>query len=256
MNDPSDNLKERKLQAEIEKINAEKNKILQEAENLKKTTIWSLRANFVSIIGGVFIGGLGILALITGSQQMALQEKLVDSKKQEVLDKEQEVLDLEKIIQQKSQEIQQKSQAITKQQKNIDEKKKAYDDLQKSYAELVKTKNELAKALNRPKLETQGIVYIQFQGSLERNSMKQLAKLYQQKGFQAPGVERIAGNYRNEVRYFNPSDAELASQVATIAQNFFAQKSCPIENIKLQQLTNNNNVPKGQIELWIHHSCR
>ncbi|CCI21339.1 hypothetical protein [Microcystis aeruginosa] len=249
MNDPSDNLKERKLQAEIDKINAEKDKILQEAENLKKTTIWSLRANFVSIIGGVFIGGLGILALITGSQQMALQEKLVDTKKQEVLD-------LEKTIQQKSQEIQQKSQEITKQQKNIDEKKKAYDDLRKSYAELVKTKNELAKALNRPKLETQGIVYIQFQGSLERNSMKQLAKLYQQKGFQAPGVERIAGNYRNEVHYFNPSDAELASQVATIAQNFFAQKSCPIENIKLQKLTNNNNVPKGQIELWIHHSCR
>ncbi|NCR53145.1 MAG: hypothetical protein GPJ10_06845 [Microcystis aeruginosa L211-07] len=249
MNDPSDNLKEKKLQAEIDKINAEKDKILQEAENLKKTTIWSLRANFVSIIGGVFIGGLGILALITGSQQMALQEKLVDTKKQEVLD-------LEKTIQQKSQEIQQKSQEITKQQKNIDEKKKAYDDLRKSYAELVKTKNELAKALNRPKLETQGIVYIQFQGSLERNSMKQLAKLYQQKGFQAPGVERIAGDYRNEVRYFNPSDAELASQVATIAQNFFAQKSCPIENIKLQKLTNNNNVPKGQIELWIHHSCR
>ena len=249
MNDPSDNLKEKKLQAEIDKINAEKDKILQEAENLKKTTIWSLRANFVSIIGGVFIGGLGILALITGSQQMALQEKLVDTKKQEVLD-------LEKTIQQKSQEIQQKSQEITKQQKNIDEKKKAYDDLRKSYAELVKTKNELAKALNRPKLETQGIVYIQFQGSLERNSMKQLAKLYQQKGFQAPGVERIASNYRNEVRYFNPSDAELASQVATIAQNFFAQKSCPIENIKLQKLTNNNNVPKGQIELWIHHSCR
>jgi predicted RNase H-like nuclease (RuvC/YqgF family) len=180
---------------------------------------------------------------------MALQEKLVDTKKQEVLH-------LEKTIQQKSQEIQQKSQEITKQQKNIDEKKKAYDNLRNEYAELVKTKNELAKALNRPKLETQGIVYIQFQGSLERNSMKQLAKLYQQKGFQAPGVERIAGDYRNEVRYFNPSDAELASQVATIAQNFFAQKSCPIENIKLNPLKNNNNVPKGQIELWIHHSCK
>ena len=238
MNDPSDNLKERKLQAEIEKINAEKSKILQEAENLKRTTIWSLRANFVSIIGGVFIGGLGILALITGSQQMALQEKLVDTKKQEVLE-------LEKKIEEKSQKIKQKSQEITELQKNIDEKKKAYDDLRKSYAELVK----------QTKLETQGIVYIQFQGSLERNSMKQLAKLYQQKGFQAPGVERIAGDYRNEVRYFNPSDAELASQVATIAQNFFAQKSCPIENIKLNPLKNNNNVPKGQIELWIHHSC-
>jgi len=239
MNDPSDNLKERKLQAEIEKINAEKSKILQEAENLQRTTIWSLRANFVSIIGGVFIGGLGILALITGSQQMALQEKLVDTKKQEVLE-------LEKKIEEKSQKIKQKSQEITELQKNIDEKKKAYDDLRKSYAELVK----------QTKLETQGIVYIQFQGSLERNSMKQLAKLYQQKGFQAPGVERIAGDYRNEVRYFNPSDAELASQVATIAQNFFAQKSCPIENIKLNPLKNNNNVPKGQIELWIHHSCK
>jgi len=133
-----------------------------------------LRANFVSIIGGVFIGGLGILALITGSQQMALQEKLVDTKKQEVLDLEKIIQQKSQEIQQKSQEIQQKSQEITKQQKNIDEKKKAYDDLQKSYAELVKTKNELAKALNRPKLETQGIVYIQFQGSLERNSMKQL----------------------------------------------------------------------------------
>ncbi|TRU71845.1 MAG: hypothetical protein EWV55_16080 [Microcystis viridis Mv_BB_P_19951000_S69] len=255
MNDPSDNLKERKLQAEIEKINAEKNKILQEAENLKKTTIWSLRANFVSIIGGVFIGGLGILALITGSQQMALQEKLVETKKQEVLDLEKKIKQKSQEIRQQSQKIQQKSQEIKKQQENIDEKKKAYDDLQKSYAELVKTKNELAKALNRTKLETQGIVYIQFQGSLERNSMKELAKLYQQKGFQAPGVERIAGNYRNEVR-FNPSDAELASQVATIAQNFFDQKSCPIENIKLNPLKKNNNVPKGQIELWIHHSCK
>lgn len=232
MNDPSDNLKEKKLQAEIDKINAEKDKILQEAENLKKTTIWSLRANFVSIIGGVFIGGLGILALITGSQQMALQEKLVDTQKKELLE-------LEKIKKQQSREIKQKSQEITELQKNIDEKKKAYTDLVK-----------------QTKLETQGIVYIQFQGSLERNSMKQLAKLYQQKGFQAPGVERIAGNYRNEVRYFNPSDAGLASQVATIAQNFFAQKSCPIENIKLNPLKNNNNVPKGQIELWIHHSCK
>lgn len=246
MNDPSDNLKERKLQAEIEKINAEKSKILQEAENLKRTTIWSLRANFVSIIGGVFIGGLGILALITGSQQMALQEKLVDTKKQEVLHLEKTIQQKSQEIQQKSQEIQRKSQEITKQQKNIDEKKKEYADLRQSFTELVK----------QTKLETQGIVYIQFQGSLERNSMKQLAKLYQQKGFQAPGVERIAGDYRNEVRYFNPSDAELASQVATIAQNFFAQKSCPIENIKLNPLKNNNNVPKGQIELWIHHSCK
>ena len=97
-------------------------------------------------------------------------------------------------------------------------------------------------------------VVIQFRGRLTRELMTALQGEFNSLGMPAPRPERIDKEYQNSVRYFNLSDSSLVDPVRDFITIFFREKGCPINNIVSKFLE--PKAPKGQIEVWIHHSCR
>lgn len=246
MNEKPDNLEKKKLQVEIDKIEAEKDKVMQETLNLKKTATFSLISNFVSVIGGVIIGSVGILAVITGAERAIVQKDKAEMDKAKIIEETKKEKD--KII----------KDAQKEKERIIKEGKDEVEEYKKSYS---KYREKTLNATSLADLKTKGLVFIQFRGSVQRSVMNELAQMYKQNGFQAPGVERLAGNYQTKVRYFNQEDSTLANQVAEIAKNFFIQKQCPIQQeIKVEKFSKNGkDVPKGQLELWVsltHNNCK
>lgn len=84
-------------------------------------------------------------------------------------------------------------------------------------------------------------------------------KVYQEKKYSAPGVERVSFDYQNTVKYFYESDSKLADDVKATAESFLSEEMCKLkEPIILQSLANtiySKNAAKGQIEVWIHDNC-
>jgi hypothetical protein len=97
------------------------------------------------------------------------------------------------------------------------------------------------------------LVYIQFRGSVTREKMNELRNKFLEKGYNAPGVERIDGNFKNWVRYFHPEDKELAERVAGLAKEFIGKD---IE-FSLQDLSGmGHKAQVGLIELWINFDSK
>ena len=95
-------------------------------------------------------------------------------------------------------------------------------------------------------------VVIHFRGSLTRELMTALQGEFNRQGIPAPRPERIDGGYENNVRYFHSSDQSFVDPVRNVITSFFQDKECPIDiGPRFLDL----EAPKGQIEVWIHHSC-
>lgn len=96
------------------------------------------------------------------------------------------------------------------------------------------------------------LVFIQFQGNVTRNLFKELQTTLNAAGYIAPGVERVPGQYSNEIRYFHKSDADLAIEVGEVIEKFFfdAGKKIQLDN---RDLSNSRyQVPERQIEVWLN----
>lgn len=97
-----------------------------------------------------------------------------------------------------------------------------------------------------------GVVFIQFQGALERKVMEKLRGRFSQSGFAAPGVERIATPFVNSVRYFHAEDAALADSAAIITRAFIKDEGLNLPEVRVQNMSERRlRVPRGQIEVWI-----
>src|SRR5262249_16803399 len=100
------------------------------------------------------------------------------------------------------------------------------------------------------------IVDLQFRGDLKRTLVEEFRKSLNDQGLPSPGVERVAGSYATNVRYFNDEDREQAKDLAAKARQFFESKGCPIE-FQLTDLSNSKFKPqKGHFEIWIYATCK
>lgn len=100
------------------------------------------------------------------------------------------------------------------------------------------------------------IVYLQFRGDLKRTLVEEFRKSLNDQGLPSPGVERVAGSYASNVRFFNDEDREQANVLATKAKQFFESKGCPIE-FQLTDLSNSRfKTQKGHFEIWISATCK
>jgi len=96
------------------------------------------------------------------------------------------------------------------------------------------------------------VVFIQFQGAVQRQAMEQLRERFSRAGFAAPGVERIATPFSSSVRYFHSEDGALADSVAGITIAFLKDKGLNVTSVPVQNLSRRRlRVPRGQIEVWV-----
>lgn len=99
------------------------------------------------------------------------------------------------------------------------------------------------------------LVYLQFQGAIQRSVVEDFRKSISEQGITAPGVQRVAGSYVSNVRYFNGDDQEQAKSLAAKATQFFESRGCP-GTFKVNDLSNSKfNTPKGHLEIWINLTC-
>jgi chromosome segregation ATPase len=111
-----------------------------------------------------------------------------------------------------------------------------------------------AKAASSSLSRQNQLIYLQFRGAISRDTMRGLQSQLRDAGYLVPGIERIAGSYLNEVRYFKKDDVEVARKVASIAAKFFQEKKCSLPS-RITEKFVSQDKPPDQIELWVFLSC-
>ena len=97
----------------------------------------------------------------------------------------------------------------------------------------------------------ENIIYIQYKGTIPRDTVEALRKLLATEGYNAPGVEKVTYQFDNSIRYYHSQDKPLANKIAVIATNYLKTKNINI-NFKLVDLSNRKyKAQTGQVELWI-----
>lgn len=138
---------------------------------------------------------------------------------------------------------------------------KRRDDARKEEAAALKNAEELRKVLAeqttqvqaaKPELLKKRLVYVQFQGSLNRSLVNELRTSIEARGYSAPGAERREGDYRNLVKFFRTGDEAAAAALVKLTEQFFESKNCPIQLSSVQATAASATPP---LELWIAHSC-
>lgn len=84
--------------------------------------------------------------------------------------------------------------------------------------------------------------YIQYASPALKSKAEDIRKVLLTKKWYAPGLEYVAGSYKNYVKYFHAEDADLANNVRDIAGN-------NTSTILIQGFQ--SKIPKGQLEIWI-----
>lgn len=185
---------------------------------------------------------------LTNAESSLLQAK----EEKDTADSQKEALEIQ-IIKQESRRKRQQ-ELLARLEKQIEEKRILLAQIEQP-DEVKEIDRKIAETVSE--LKSPEIVYVQFRGSLKRELMNDLMKSFDDQGMPVPGVERVAGEYGNSVRYFHESDRESAEKVKRSAIDFFAAKDCPISEIEFLDLSKSEfKVKEGQLELWIHHSCK
>jgi hypothetical protein len=92
------------------------------------------------------------------------------------------------------------------------------------------------------------ICYIQYNNSAGEDKIRDFQNALKTKEWVAPGIDYVAGNYNNIVKYFNDEDKTLAEKAATIAKAYFNND---FQVVAI--LSSKYKVPKGQLEIWINN---
>lgn len=96
------------------------------------------------------------------------------------------------------------------------------------------------------------VVFIQFQGAVQRSTIDELRSRLDRSGFVAPGIERISPPFASSIRYFHPEDRVLADSVARITKAFVSERRLRVPSIPIWYVANHtSNVKLGQIEVWL-----
>ena len=96
------------------------------------------------------------------------------------------------------------------------------------------------------------VVYIQYQGDVQRAQVEAMRRMFADAGFTAPGVERIETRFTSAVRFFHVTDSALADTVAQLARTFVQANGLGPVTLPVQDLTARRlRAPRGQIEVWI-----
>ncbi|HEX4301302.1 MAG TPA: hypothetical protein VHZ78_00815 [Rhizomicrobium sp.] len=98
------------------------------------------------------------------------------------------------------------------------------------------------------------LVYLQFQGALPRETVRQFQTALNAQGYSAPGVERVSLKFQNQIKYFKASDQAFADKVGALAHKFFQEK-CG-QTVDFPSRFTAMASPPPQVEAWISLNCK
>jgi hypothetical protein len=233
-----------KLRAETDKLTAEKKKLEAEAAAVPRIATGSYWSEVVKIVGAIVLG-IGGFVTAVGSYYVAKnQVELAELKSAQAVEKA-------KIAESAA------SAASVAEANAI----KRRDEARKEEEAALKNADELRRALaeqtsqvqaTRPELLKKRLVYVQFQGRLNRALINDLRTSIESGGFSAPGAELREEDYKNHVKFFRTEDGEAAAALARLTEKFFESKGCPIQ-LSVRQAKAASSTPP--LELWIAHTC-
>lgn len=234
-----------KLHAETAKLGAEKQKLDAETKAASRIANGSYWSEAVKILGAVVLG-LGGFVTAAGSYFVARNQ-----------------VELAELKASNANEKLKSAESAAAAAKDAEAKANARrDEARKEEAAALKNAEELRAVLAKqtaqvqaakPELLERRLVYIQFQGSLNRSLINELRTSLEAKGYSTPGAERREDDYRNQVKFFREEDAEAATALARSTEQFFASKNCPIQISPMKAKSASTSPP---LELWIAHSCK
>lgn len=129
-------------------------------------------------------------------------------------------------------------------------------DAEAAVAELKVTLTQTDNALKtaKPSANKGRLTFIQFRGDLTRELINELRVNLAGKAFNAPGSERVNGEYQNLVKYFKPTESGDAEELAKAVEGFFESKGCPVK-LRVVPATNTANLTPP-LEVWLAHKCK
>jgi hypothetical protein len=95
---------------------------------------------------------------------------------------------------------------------------------------------------------------IAFRGAISRDVINDLRTSLQSEAFNAPGAERVAGEYQSRVKYFQPADNADAERLAKAVEAFFEKRRCPV-SLRVEPATSASGA-SSPLEVWLSHSCQ
>lgn len=237
---------DRLKEAQANKTNAEAQKIAKEAELLRDGSWAGFWSEAVKVLGGVVLGMGGVIVAYTQYEVSELKAKIA---KEDLSRSQAAKSEAEKL--RESAELAAHA-ALAKRDVALRELREAELTTADYKASLTKASSELKAATpNHPQKK---LVYIQFRGDLSRDLIAELRASLTSKGFNAPGAERVGGDYQNIVKYFRSTEDAQAAALAKHVEAFFAAQGCPLQmRIVPSAITSTQNPPQ---EIWLAHQCQ
>lgn len=232
-------------QAQIDKTNAEAMKLNKEAEAVRRQVKSEFWSEAIKILGGVVLGVGGVIVAYTQYEVSELKAKIA---KDDLSRAQASVTEAEKL-----RGIAEASARAAF--ANRDAAIRELRDAEAATAELKTTLTQTNSALStaKPNEVRPRLTYIQFRGDLPRSLINELRTALGKKSFNAPGAERVAGEYQNSVRYFKATENGSAEELAGTVETFFESKGCPLKLPVV--LLSSSTVQNPPLEIWLAHRC-
>lgn len=142
------------------------------------------------------------------------------------------------------------SKAQIKARSELDAKKKLQPVEAETKATLSKKFNDLQQSSTQPvdsDLAGIRLVYIQYKN--DRTKAEKLRKHLEDKGIFAPGIEQVDGIDKNDIRYANAADKQIAEELRKFLDT---EQDIGIKVESLIDLSESRyRVPSGQLEIWL-----
>jgi len=231
-------LDDRLKQAQIDKTSAETRKLEKEADAVDlqvRSDFWS---EAIKILGGVV---LGIGGVVVGYTQYEVGELKAKVAKEDLARAQTAVAEAESAA----------SAAFAKRDIAVREQKDAEIATAEFKSSLTATNSALKAA--KPAEVKARLTYIQFRGDLSRDLINELRVSLAGKAFNAPGSERVAGDYQNLVKYFNGTESGDGEQLAAAVEAFFSAKGCPLKMRVVPAVS--TTIKNPPLEVWLSHKC-
>lgn len=226
-------------QAQVEKTLAEATKLKREGEATSKQAQSAFWSDLLKLLAGIILGIGGVVAAVTQYEVAELKAKAA---KQELAQAEKAKAEADAMT----------KEALAKRDAARRELQEAEQAVKELKASLTQQTNELQSA--KPELLKSRLAYIQYSGDISRNLINELRLFLQEEKFNAPGAERVAGEYQNTVKYFKPSDSADADRLAKAVEDFFAKQGCPLKLRLVPAATATGQA--SPLEVWLSLSCK
>jgi hypothetical protein len=229
--------------AQVAKTEAETAKLLKEAGAVQvERPQWS---EVIKLLGAVVLGIGGSVAAYTQYEMGELRAKVArdDLVRSQVAAKD--------AIDQKTRAEAEAAAAVAKRDVAQRELKEAMTAVAELKSSLTQSDTDLKAA--KPAAAKDRLAFIQFRGDLKRELINELRGALKGKSFNAPGAERVGGDYQNLVKYFKPGDSADAEALSQAVEAFFAAKGCPLKMRVVPATGAASQSPP--LEVWLSHKC-